>query len=92
MTGDRLPFNYQSLGGFLIRPEVGEGDALLYKYRKVKRKQISSSQLLIDPKDKKHSRSTDDLYSFFRPRNVQRSLPLATTIPAWEPGMIRIVT
>ena len=47
MTGDRLPFNYQSLGGFLIRPEVGEGDALLYKYRKVKRKQISSSQLLL---------------------------------------------
>jgi hypothetical protein len=60
---------------FLIGLKVREGNALLYKYREVKRKQIRNLMLFIDPQDLKHSRSTHDLYSFVRPRNVQRFLP-----------------
>ena len=63
--------------------KIGERDAFLYVDRKVKRKQIGGLLVFIDPNDKKHSRSTDDLYSFTRQRNVQGSSPFATTIPAW---------
>jgi hypothetical protein len=55
--------------------KVREGDALFYKYREVKRKQIRNLPLLIDPQDLKHSRSTNDLHPFTRPRNVQCFLP-----------------
>lgn len=41
--------------GVLIRLKVGEGDALFYIDRKVKRKQISGLLLFIDPNDKKNS-------------------------------------
>jgi hypothetical protein len=64
-----------------IRLKVEEGDALLYEDRKVKRKQISGLLPFIDPNDNKHSLSSDDLYSFFHPRNVQGSFPLEATIP-----------
>jgi hypothetical protein len=60
---------------FPIGLKVREGDALLYKYREVKRKQISGLLLFIDPNDNKHARSTNDLYPFSRPRNVQRFIP-----------------
>ena len=60
---------------FTIWLKVGEGDALLYVNRIVKRKQIGGLLLFIDPNDKKHSGSTDDLYSFTRPRNVQGCFP-----------------
>jgi hypothetical protein len=39
---------------FLIRLQVTEVDALLYKYREVKREQISGLLLFIDPNDNKH--------------------------------------
>jgi hypothetical protein len=56
-------------------PGRRRGRALLYIDRKVKRKQISGLLLVIDPNDKKHPRSTNDLYPFTRPRDVQRFPP-----------------
>jgi hypothetical protein len=84
----RLHFPLDRLGliewkVFPIGLEVREGDALLYKYREVKRKQISGLQVFIDPNDNKHPRSTNNLYSFARPRNVQLFLP-----PSWQPHRI----
>jgi len=59
---------------FLIGLKVREGNALLNKYPGVKWKQISDLQPFIYPNDNKHTtRSTNDLYSFTRPRNVQGS-------------------
>jgi len=71
-----------------IRLKVGEGDALLDVDRKVKRKQISGSPLFIDPNDKKHSGSTDDLYSITHTRNVQGCFPPATTMLAWVKSLL----
>jgi hypothetical protein len=65
---------------FLIGLKVREGDALLYKYREVKRKQIGGLQVFIETNDNKHPRSTNDMNSFTRPRNMHGSFPLAATI------------
>ena len=71
-----------------IRLKVGEGDALLDVDRKVERKQISGLLLFIDPKDEKHSGSTDDLYSITHTRNVQGCFPPVTTMPAWVKSLL----